>query len=102
MKASQLSSKGLKVFASLVVLLLTHAPGATDAVQAQDSGGTIRGKVNLPAQVQVAPRAQTSRYRTTAPSDDSRAGNEKPDVANVVVYLEGAGLDKTERSERTT
>jgi len=98
MKASQLNTRKLKSYSFVVVFLLSPLH---DAVKAQDAGGTIRGKVNLPAQVQVAPRVQTSRYKTTAPSEASRAGNERPEAANVVVYLEGAGLEKMERSAKS-
>lgn len=57
--------------------------------------GTIRGRVNLPPQVQVAPRAQTSRYRKT-PAKVPPSVGERPEVTNVVVYLEGPGLEKNQ------
>jgi len=62
--------------------------------------GTIRGAVQLPAQVQVAARARTSRYRTSPPaqSAEGKGMNKKPDVANVVVYLEGRGLENARTS----
>lgn len=90
MKVSQLNSLKLKSLSFVLVFLLFSMP---DAAKAQDGGGTIRGQVNLPAQVQVAPRAQTSRYRTSVPSDVSKKAGEKPEIVNVVVYLEGAGLE---------
>src|SRR3989304_835753 len=101
MNTSQFRSRKVKLLTFGVILFLSDIPGATDSMQAQDRGGTIRGKVNLPAQVQVAPRAQTSRYRTSAPPDVSKTGVEKPEAANVVVYLEGAGLEKIEKSTTT-
>jgi len=98
MNASHGSSGKLKCHGFLLVLLFSSAP---DGVRAQDIGGTIRGQVNIPVQVQVAPRAQTSRYRTPAPSDVSKTVSEKPEVVNVVVYLEGAGLERVERKEKS-
>jgi plastocyanin len=96
----RMKASGCTVSVSVIGLFLFHPIGATNDLPAQDSRGVIRGKVTLPAQVQVAPRAQTSRYRTTPPADASKTGNEKPDVANVVVYLEGAGLEQMEKNAK--
>lgn len=82
------------------ILLLSGIVVIKETSHAQ-TGGTIRGKVTLPTQVQVAPRAQTSRYRSVAPAEGAKSVKEKPDVANVVIYLQGAGLEKIETTGRT-
>jgi len=91
MTGPQLDFSGLK---SLAVACLLLSVTVEPTANAQENGGTIRGRVSLSAQVQVAPRAATSRYRSAVTSGTVKAGDEKPDVANVVVYLVGAGLDK--------
>ncbi len=74
-----------------IVLVLTGLPGPS----AQAQTGTIRGTIRLPVLAQVAPRAKASRYRTAPAADQSRseAAVDKPDVTNVVVYVEGSGLE---------
>ncbi len=84
------------LMALLVAFCVTVAP---TGVEAQGNGGTIRGKVSLRVQAQVAPRVRTSRYRTAA-SPGAATVQEKPDIANVVVYLEGTGLENTEKGSK--
>jgi plastocyanin len=66
------------------------------SVLAQQQDGTIRGTVHVPAVVQVAPRTQAPHYRTYLPTavlQPKANVKERPDVANVVVSLEGKGLE---------
>ena len=79
--------------------------GAVSAASllAQERNGSIHGTVQIPAQVQVVPRmVHSSGYRTAAPPPAaSEKTQEKPEVTNVVVFLEGKGLERIEGAKKT-
>ena len=74
--------------------LLLIAGMSHQGLQAQETG-SIRGTVHVPALVQVAPRMRAPHYRSGgAPAPSKPKAAEQPEVTNVVVYLEGKGLER--------
>lgn len=80
--------------ARLAAYLMLLAGISHQGLQAQEAGN-IRGTVHVPALVQVAPRVRAPHYHSAgAPAVSKPTVAKKPEVTNVVVYLEGKGLER--------
>lgn len=91
-KTSIATSPSTAILLALLLLLLF---GAFGPIQEKPKGGTIKGRVETPPM--VASRQRPSRYGSYGSSESS--GHEtkaqaEPEASNVVVCLEGVGLDK--------
>lgn len=91
-------SKSTRDATSLASLALFMLAGWVH-LGAQERNGVIRGTVQVPIQVHVVPRmVHAPGYRTSPVAPAGTTQREEPEVTNVVVYLEGKGLEGVARS----
>ncbi len=81
----------------LVFGLMAAAP--TGQLFARQNG-TVKGKIELPPLPPAMNRTLPSHYGSAAASMESGPKEQPPEATNVVVYLEGPGLDKIPRDDR--
>jgi len=74
----------------------------SDLVLRAQQGGTIKGTVELPPASAAFNKVAPQRYGSYASGSESTARQKEqpPEATNVVVYLEGSGLDKVQRDDR--
>jgi len=85
------------------IALLLVSLCACDQASSQETDGTIKGKIEIPAVVLPQYAQHPMEYGgSMAPETSKQSSKEAaPEVTNVVVYLQGAGLARIERSQRT-
>jgi plastocyanin len=80
-------------------VLALFSPVEHDLMARQN--GTINGKIEMPPMPPALNKQVPQRYGSYSATETSSRETKElfPEVANVVVYLEGAGLDKVQRDE---
>ncbi len=86
----------------LLALCAILCPVLAERAVGQDNSGSIRGKIEIPPVAVSQNRHNVARYGNLA-SDDAEMKPEQPlppEVTNVVVYLEGRGIERIRRESR--
>jgi plastocyanin len=89
----------IRNIALLRICLLSSAWIVFHPLLVAQEGGTIQGKIEIPPYSRPAPVQVPSRYGSL-PAMESREDSKNiraPEVTNVVVYLEGTGLENVHR-----
>lgn len=94
---------GTPTFATLLCAILLLFPRTwLSSWHAKEGGGTIKGKIDMPPVVAGVNRQRPLRYGgySSAETGAPTAKEQAHEVTNVVVYLEGPGLDNIQRDTR--
>ncbi|HEY6953406.1 MAG TPA: carboxypeptidase regulatory-like domain-containing protein [Bacteroidota bacterium] len=89
-------------FISFVSIFIGISSMSFGPAHSVGNGGTIKGKIEMPAVVAGLNRQRPLRYGSYANAEPSTPATKEstPEVTNIVVYLEGAGLDNIQRETR--